>query len=1506
MNSTKLDEGDAYLPTSLEPRPTPKGKRSSRRPSTAGTFSSHGSSSTDENHPALLANSSSSNSSHISQGHDLLTKMMNNNSNSSLKDMTDKSLITVTESSKANESIVNGRDMYRVNLVSPDAVASEAEDGLKGKVTNWTHPAGSGRQNERKQVNRDAASVRLHSPIQYQTKATEAKEAGKIKDVKSDLPPLPPPTPSSSPPPPPRLASDSPTPPPVPPKSPRHMIAALSIPAVGGPSSRDFASDLLSSSHFRTSDSHTTARMLVPLKSSSPPSAFLAPPITAWRDRSNSAVSTASNATAMPSLAIDTSSFSDGRNKFRRRSSADEPCSPTLGMFFDNDSSEQQEEIGSERKRTLSGSKLIAPLDGLQRRRRASSAITIDRIVRSLTIAGPSTASSANQRTPRLSAAPTLEEDSSEAPFVSQRRPTASSVLMVEGQMFEINDSEGTESYEARNRGSKASFPEDVTPLSQTKSGTTNGESGEPSQFPFTEEGEDEGVGSVVDDGDDGEVDDVAPPGAYAIHPPSKARLTNASALTLYDEDGNIEEFGNVFATRRTLICFLRHWFCPMCQMFSQSLQLIDPLPLEMAELDLVVVGQGNWHVTKSYKEVMKIPSWVRMYSDPSRKIYKALGMTLRTNDAGPACAKPDYQTMSILKASMVAIKKSVFDMPIRSPGDLKLLGGEFILGPGLQCSFTHRMVTTRGHLDLPRILVQAGCDLSLKTPTDVLEEQDQAQTKPGSIRSVDHFTSQRLRKLGRKTKKANGREVRIPTFGGDHSKNAVRALSGQHESQQNRTLPRTFSKKKQPPLPDVRQLNISLPYEAKTSTRVDELASPRHRQGSIMQRRSVSTGFEASKRHFEPYDNSVRHDSTSLEINRLHAVKPFLSSGLANGFSRSASTNDMDVLFTRPPKSPDRPNLPPTSSAVAFAAATARSQSYSTRPLSPLMQVLEQRDSSQNQNLKNSASVTTFGAQDESFTSIHDLQYPQSSRLQRNGTVSTENSENSYDRNLFTADTSFSRQSDNSNATSNSSSRADEHKGNRMLLSHGIPSSFLNHQSKEGGGGGGGGGEDEADQKGGVNDGRIKDDALLHSHRSTQDNLRMPSEDFEDDESLLKTPLARKISLEAIEAEPEAKNAQRGTKSLDHKRAWAPTNATQNRSSILAAGPVSSSRVWPSTKSNPSLYSHPPISHSTTPTKPAFNENNPLLFGLPRPSPSSPSTRAPLPASTPLFATLLAEADEAARSRKSSREMGRDDMSFRSGKSSFDHSRKSSYDQAREPSFDRSRRNRVSSGGVRNTSGGSFLDQLDVHESFQSRQQVPISSPQISQASNDDYDEYREDDEEGEYDDDDWAPLRASANAIPAGLSGSNDGDRSEGALSPISSFNRSPHVVDEEEEEDDEDYTDEEDEEDEDDGMEYESEKDLNRPSPNEVKRSIPPKGRNSRPVKANSSKSSKTAPKLYSSNSFSGLQSNPRRLSAFAEEEEEEDQAEGKGNEEEERDEEDNHSTEGRRTPVESEWA
>ncbi|TKY89663.1 hypothetical protein EX895_001448 [Sporisorium graminicola] len=257
------------------------------------------------------------------------------------------------------------------------------------------------------------------------------------------------------------------------------------------------------------------------------------------------------------------------------------------------------------------------------------------------------------------------------------------------------------------------------------------------------------------------------PEGSYAIHPPSMLQLFEASQCLVYNQNGQEVLFGDLFKKRRTLVCFLRHWWCGFCQQFAMSIRNIDPLPLKKANLDFVIVGQGDWQVIKAYREVMQVQ--YPMFADPKRNVYRALGMTLRTNDANPACARPDYASLGMTKGILVAIKKGLFDMPIRNPGDMKLLGGDFILGPGLQCSFTHRMTTADGHMDIPRILAQAGCDLSLKTPKPMFtlnEKEARAAMLAGGNSNRRGQPRSLGRSRGKKTTKSDAGGTLDTSFG--------------------------------------------------------------------------------------------------------------------------------------------------------------------------------------------------------------------------------------------------------------------------------------------------------------------------------------------------------------------------------------------------------------------------------------------------------------------------------------------------------------------------------------------------------------------------------------------------------------------------------------------------------------------------------------------------------------------------------------------------------------------
>jgi hypothetical protein len=99
------------------------------------------------------------------------------------------------------------------------------------------------------------------------------------------------------------------------------------------------------------------------------------------------------------------------------------------------------------------------------------------------------------------------------------------------------------------------------------------------------------------------------------------------------------------------------------------------------------------------------------MYTDPSLLLYRALGLTRKTGNAGPDSDKGDYIIQTGLESTVQTIKRATV-MPLRNPGHFTQLGGEFIFSGPLNLEWTHRMTTTRDHAPIRDVCKLAGVQL--------------------------------------------------------------------------------------------------------------------------------------------------------------------------------------------------------------------------------------------------------------------------------------------------------------------------------------------------------------------------------------------------------------------------------------------------------------------------------------------------------------------------------------------------------------------------------------------------------------------------------------------------------------------------------------------------------------------------------------------------------------------------------------------------------------------------
>lgn len=127
----------------------------------------------------------------------------------------------------------------------------------------------------------------------------------------------------------------------------------------------------------------------------------------------------------------------------------------------------------------------------------------------------------------------------------------------------------------------------------------------------------------------------------------------------------------------------------------------VDPGMLKEANVNLVVIGNGSYNMIKSYRREcfthcdgsggsMMAPTDIfrtqfTFYTDPTLRLHKALGMTLRIMEPKSQRKRGGYVRHGSMGGIAMVFKNALrVGMPVwEKGGDFTQLGGEFVLGPG-------------------------------------------------------------------------------------------------------------------------------------------------------------------------------------------------------------------------------------------------------------------------------------------------------------------------------------------------------------------------------------------------------------------------------------------------------------------------------------------------------------------------------------------------------------------------------------------------------------------------------------------------------------------------------------------------------------------------------------------------------------------------------------------------------------------------------------------------------
>jgi AhpC/TSA antioxidant enzyme len=217
---------------------------------------------------------------------------------------------------------------------------------------------------------------------------------------------------------------------------------------------------------------------------------------------------------------------------------------------------------------------------------------------------------------------------------------------------------------------------------------------------------------------------------------PSLLQLNYAACLPITGENGERITFGSLFKSQRTIVIFIRHFWCPLCQDYMSSVNSFIRPEMVCSTCDsesgdyhhpsheetirgtdhnnagtrirFVVISNGAPGMIVKYRQIFGLS--FKMYTDPSLAVYQALGMgrdggikhhnqqihkhsSLSVSNSSGVMSEENsdinkpggYVKHSLMGGiAMVVVRALKVGMPVwEKGGDIGQLGGEFVFGPG-------------------------------------------------------------------------------------------------------------------------------------------------------------------------------------------------------------------------------------------------------------------------------------------------------------------------------------------------------------------------------------------------------------------------------------------------------------------------------------------------------------------------------------------------------------------------------------------------------------------------------------------------------------------------------------------------------------------------------------------------------------------------------------------------------------------------------------------------------
>lgn len=160
--------------------------------------------------------------------------------------------------------------------------------------------------------------------------------------------------------------------------------------------------------------------------------------------------------------------------------------------------------------------------------------------------------------------------------------------------------------------------------------------------------------------------------------------LDEAQRCVIKDEQGRKRLFRDVIRSPRTIVIFLRFFWCAKCQDYVRSIsKIFAPGTEERRKLDetkttVIFIGSGSWKMIASYRAFLGCSFDFFTDMTTTSRLFRKMGMN-RILLGGTSDRSVLNPTLTIWQ-TMIASAKSIPKFPLHRPGSFTQLGGEFCL----------------------------------------------------------------------------------------------------------------------------------------------------------------------------------------------------------------------------------------------------------------------------------------------------------------------------------------------------------------------------------------------------------------------------------------------------------------------------------------------------------------------------------------------------------------------------------------------------------------------------------------------------------------------------------------------------------------------------------------------------------------------------------------------------------------------------------------------------------